>query len=734
MRTAALIVAVLAVAMPAAGSDEMRLERLFRDPTKEFRLLQIIHGFDHMGQDRDSIGARLDRLIEVGCGGIVTNVGWKNYLRDEAQWRIFGVGIEEAKKRGLRIWLYDEDGYPSGAAGDLVLEGHPELQSMGLVCVSAEARDGESVSIALPEGAGRWVHATALPVRDGKPRLQGAKPIAVPGGERIEWRARTGDFLVCAFAQQLMFKDTHPDANVYKSRPYVNLLVRQATERFIGLTHREYARRLPKGTSVEAVFTDEPSLTVAYHRPDQTGKRLAALPWEPGLPEAFRKARGRDLLPMLPALFFDFGIESRKARCEFWDFIADRVAQAFFMPIRNWCRRNRTKASGHILCEERLYWHVWFEGDLYRQMRHFDLPGIDILSSKPENLMAGDGFLTPKFVSSAAHHYGRKNVMSETSDYIERTRGGSATLEEMMGTAGLQYALGVNIITSYYPWSAYSRDSDVAWQRGEKPAQVSYRAYNDYVGRLGVMLDRGKHVCDVALFYPITTIQAHFAPTNAPMWELKAQHPVIQHVEQSFRDLARALLQNQADFDIVDDQALQRAEIKRGVLAVANERYRALVLPPMLVIKEQTLQRILEFQRSGGHVIALEQLSSEAAERGKDADLKRAATTLKRAGGVIAPDIAQLIAAIRQCVQPDVLLDPATPSVLVNHRREQRRDIYFLTNTSASPVRFSATLRAQGRASFWRPLTGSVEPAGESGGSINISLGPCEAVFIVIET
>jgi len=734
MRRAALIVAALAVATPAAGREEMRLERLFRDPTKEFRLLQIVHGFDHMGQDRDSIGRVLDRLAEAGCGGIVTNVGWTNYLRDEKQWGIFRLGIEEAKKRGLRIWLYDEDGYPSGAAGDLVLEGHPEWRSIGLVCVTGSAREGESVSIALPEGASRWAYATALPVRDGKPGLRGAAPIAVRDGERIEWRAGRADFLVCAFAQQLMFKDTHPDANVYKSRPYVNLLVRQATERFIELTHREYARRLPKGTNVEAVFTDEPSLTVAYHRPDQTGKRLAALPWEPELPDAFRKATSRDLLPLLPAVFLDFGIESRKARCEFWDFIADRVAQAFFAPIQNWCRRNRTKASGHILCEERLYWHVWFEGDLYRQMRHFDLPGIDILSSKPENLMGGDGFLTPKFVSSAAHHYGRKNVMSETSDHVERTRGGSATLEEMMGTAGLQYALGVNIITSYYPWSAYSHDSDAAWLRGEKPAQVSYRAYNDYVGRLAVMLDRGKHVCDVALFYPITTIQAHFAPSNAQYWEADKQHPVIQHVEQSFRDLARTLLQNQIDVDIVDDQAIRRAEIKGSTIALAGERYRALVLPPMQVIKEATLQRILEFQRSGGLVIALDQLPIEAAERGEDVNARRAATALKRSGATIAADIAQLIAAIGQRVQPDVLLDPATPSLLVNHRRERGRDIYFLTNTSASPVRFSATLRAKGRASLWRPLTGSVEPAGESGSPVKISLGPYEGVFIVIET
>jgi hypothetical protein len=726
------MLAALAVMMPAAGSEMVSLEKLFREPTNEFRALQIVHGFDRMGQDADAIGRALDRLAEAGYGGVVANVGWTNYLRDENQWRIFRTGIEQAKKRGLRIWLYDEDGYPSGAAGGLVLEGHPEWQSMGLVCITAPARDGETATIALPEGASRWVYATALPVRGGRPVLRGARPIAISEKKSIQWQARKGEFLVCAFAEQFMYKDTHADSNVYKSRPYVNILSRKATERFVDLTHREYARRLPKGTRIEAIFTDEPSLTVAYHRPDQTGKRLAALPWEPGLPEAFRKATGHELLAMLPALFLDFGIESRKARCEFYDFVAGRIADAFFAPIQNWCRRNRTRASGHILCEERLYWHVWFEGDLYRQMRHFDVPGIDILSSIPESLMSGEGFLIPKFASSAAHHYGRQHVMSETSDYSERTRGLEATLEQRIGTAGLQYALGVDVITSYYVWSEHKPNDAITWMRGQKPGDFPHRAYNDYVARLGVMLGGGKHVCDVALFYPITTIQAYFAPSNAPYWDVQKHHPVIQHVESSFRDLARGLLQNQVDFDIVDDQALRRAEIKPGVLALAGERYRVLVLPPTKLMKQETLERILEFQRSGGLVIALEELPAEAAERGKDASLRRDVSALKRAGAIVAADGAQVVAAIRQHLQPDVVLEPQSPAVLALHRRGNGSDVYFLTNTTSAPLEFSARLGAAGRASIWRPLTGAIEETIDSSGPLRISLGPYEGLFIFV--
>lgn len=42
------------------------------------------------------------------------------YLSD-AYFDAFGVAIDEARKRGMRVWLYDEYAWPSGTAGGSVI-------------------------------------------------------------------------------------------------------------------------------------------------------------------------------------------------------------------------------------------------------------------------------------------------------------------------------------------------------------------------------------------------------------------------------------------------------------------------------------------------------------------------------------------------------------------------------------------------------------------------------------
>ena len=49
-----------------------------------------------------------------------------DYLTDEYL-RLFAFAAEEAEKRGMTLWLYDEDGWPSGSAGGHVGTAKPQL-------------------------------------------------------------------------------------------------------------------------------------------------------------------------------------------------------------------------------------------------------------------------------------------------------------------------------------------------------------------------------------------------------------------------------------------------------------------------------------------------------------------------------------------------------------------------------------------------------------------------------
>lgn len=117
-----------------------------------FRPIQIIHTFEGLANGLEGIEVMptfgrprplelhdfesrvrtaLEQITARGVGGVAVNVGHDEYLESEAGWARFIRGLEIAVELGLRIWIYDENGYPSGSAGGLSLRGHPELEAVG---------------------------------------------------------------------------------------------------------------------------------------------------------------------------------------------------------------------------------------------------------------------------------------------------------------------------------------------------------------------------------------------------------------------------------------------------------------------------------------------------------------------------------------------------------------------------------------------------------------------------
>ncbi len=103
----------------ALGSWEDR----FILPPADARILKIIHNWPDQPDSQDQL---IGRLSEQGFGGGVCNVSFDQYLESDAKWLAFVRAVNEAKKAGLALWLYDEKGYPSGNAGGIVLRDHPE--------------------------------------------------------------------------------------------------------------------------------------------------------------------------------------------------------------------------------------------------------------------------------------------------------------------------------------------------------------------------------------------------------------------------------------------------------------------------------------------------------------------------------------------------------------------------------------------------------------------------------
>ena len=67
-------------------------------------------------ESRDDLAEEIEAIYNSGCGGFcVENRGHKDF-GGERWWSDIGLILEEAKKRGMKVWLGDDESFPTVAA------------------------------------------------------------------------------------------------------------------------------------------------------------------------------------------------------------------------------------------------------------------------------------------------------------------------------------------------------------------------------------------------------------------------------------------------------------------------------------------------------------------------------------------------------------------------------------------------------------------------------------------
>jgi hypothetical protein len=513
------------------------------EPPVECRPLQILHGVPR-GQ---ATAAAMKKLKESGLGGIVCNVDFKNYLVSEGNWDNLIRAVEACREVGLVVWIYDEEGYPSGAAGGLVLKRNPAFEALALTYDKSRKEP---------------------------------------------------------FAFRPAYEHTHASNNFHAARRYPNLIDGRAVQCFIETTHDAYWRRLKKhfGKTIQALFTDEPSLMAVNIGPlpenvrknvrvvdrlDEKVKPLPSVPWAGDLPTQYRKQYGQDLVAVRRSLFEGTGELDRQVRRRFWALVSDLVAERYFGGLQDWAQAHGVASSGHTLWEETPLHHVPLEGNALKALGRMDIPGLDLLNSDPEAVIYS-GWLTAGLPASAAILNGRRKVMTEVSDFSQRMAGkGNASLTNMQAVAAWQAALGVTEFTLYY-------------NRGERSAG-DYRSYCDFVGRLNSVLREARPVPEVLLYYPIYDLWAEYIPV-AEKLTTQSQSKRMQQIQRSFLELGQRMVRRQISFAVVDHELLAGAEVRDAGLWIGVQRFKALVLPAGVELPKPVTEKLERFEATGGQV------------------------------------------------------------------------------------------------------------------------------------
>jgi len=560
------IITCLGCGVAALGAEDSPLPKSWMEawmqPPLECRPLQIVHGLTPQRVVADSVAQILQQptaqpisdegmayYLRRGRGGIVCNVAFQDYLRSEANWQTLIEGVELCARLKMPVWIYDEKGYPSGAAGGLVLEGNPEFEALVLA----------------------W------------------EPRQTP-----------------AFFLRRAFEHTHAANNYHAVRRYINLMDDRATAKFIQVTHEAYYKRLARhfGSTIVAFFTDEPSLMAVdlgaipeparsrvpiEDAPDPNVKPLPTVPWCYDLENVYRSKWGEDLRAQQKSLFVGNDPEDRRIRRQFWSIVAELVADRYFGALRRWCQGHNVASSGHNLHEESILHHVPLYGNGLKAIAQMDVPGLDMLSSNPE-VVIHSGWLTAAMPVSGALLTGCRRVMTEVSDFSQKMSGaGPVGLPEMMATAAWQAAWGVTEFTLYY--NPEDRSVEENWQ------------YGQFVGRLNAILREAMPRRRVALYYPIYDLWAEYLPVAGPLHQ-SVRSEKVQQLIGSFMRLGQTMQRRQIPFVLIDHEYLQRSRVSSdGRLCVGNLELESVVMPAGVELPHEAQAVIEQFQQAGGRVI-----------------------------------------------------------------------------------------------------------------------------------
>ena len=496
------------------------------------------------------------------------------YLNNE-WFSLVKYAVDKAKSLGMKIWLYDENSYPSGFAGGNVPAQMPETRGNMLRLIKTGDLSKVNAEIAF------------IMKKEGDKYSEISKSDMKPGEE----------YYVFVYAPA-------PEGSWYGGYYYVDLMQRKTTDEFIKLTHGGYKKTIGGefGKTVMGMFTDEPNIRVAY------GDNLIA--YTPELFSYFKKKWGYDLKENLPLLFDETG-NWRKVRHNYNSVLLDLFSSNWAVPYSQYGEKNNLPMTGH-------YWeHDWPAPrncpDNMAMASYSQVPGIDLLMNQ-WNDRAYAQFGNSRFVKelgSVANQMGRKRTLSETYG----ASGWDLTFSDMKRIGDWEYALGVNLMNqhlSYYSITgSRKRDHPLSFSYHE-PYWPDYKVLADYFSRLSYALTRGRQENKILVLEPTTTGWIYYnlnSAMNNPDPKQGAEK-VFPKLAESFHAFVNNLEKWQIEYDLGCEDIMKRfGSVDNNMLKVGQASYNLFVIPPVTDnLDSETVQLLEKFLKNGGRVLSTKEL------------------------------------------------------------------------------------------------------------------------------
>lgn len=515
--------------------------------------------------NESSIRSQVQAMRDMGMGGFYMHarVGLKTAFLSDAWFAIVDAAVDEARKCGIEAWIYDEDRYPSGAAGGLATQDE-RFRARYLVC------DNSPVGECL---------ARFAVVRDGN---------AVQRYVRLHTEQESQ-----AAEEVVSFRlVVEPPSDWYNGQSYLNTLDRSATDEFLRVGYQPYINRCGGaiGNVIGGVFTDEPSYGNLFN--DENPPQLR---WTDKLPEIFQEKYGYDLLDRLPELFFDVKeADCPATRYDYVRLITELFVENFMRPIAQFCDRHGMRLTGHVRQEDTLAHQTSLHGSCMMALEPMQLPGIDYLTETRRT------YATCKYAASVARQLGREGALSE----MYGCTGWDFTLAEQKAMGDMQFALGITrrcLHHFFYTLAGEAKRDFPASISPFSPWWSDYHRLEDYFARLAALAEGAEARRPIAV---LNTVESMWTCIRLGWFDA----PENRYLDGDKVALEDALLNAQLDFDFIDEGLLQRhgridSVDGKAALHMGRCAYSVVIVPSCITIRDSTAALLNAFAANGGKII-----------------------------------------------------------------------------------------------------------------------------------
>jgi hypothetical protein len=428
--------------------------------------------------------------------------------------------------------------------------------------------------------------------------------------------------------------------------------------------------------------------------------------WTDDFIAEFKRRRGYDITPHLPAIVSGQGADAPALRRDWGLTQTELVNERYLTPIDNWAKAHGTR----------------FRSQTYGE------PAVSMSSNRLVALPEGEGpqfraFSFTRLATSAGHLYGRPVISAETWTWLH-SPAFAATPLDMKAEADRMLLQGVNQFVGHgWPYTPPGAAQPgyafyaAAVFNDRNPWWNVMPEVNGYLTRMSYLMRQGAPANDIAVFLPNDDVYAAFVPGKASLSAEMHKHVTPELIEQ--------VLDAGHNLDYVDAESVLSLGVSHPVL----------VMPHVTRLAPAVIAKLTAYVRGGGKIIAVGSKPSLApgyldASR-ISGEVAAAAQALFASPNVqfVANDGA-VGAALAKAIAPDLRLSANASDIGFVHRKLADGDIYFIANTSNHDVTASASVRSPRRhAAWWNPDNGQVTTAALAP---ELKLAPYESRVLVM--